>query len=149
MRLTLAILAAACFLLAVGSLVSGAEWLSVTISQPFPLPLGQLVAAALYVSLTALTVLASRGGTLPRVAGWLLLSTAVLWLPLSIWLAGNLNLNFTTSSWRSEVWIWYTFAVLPGGSVLLLVWELVRRVLHRFKRAAGPLPALIAHGERH
>lgn len=149
MRVFLSILAAACSLLAAASLASGAAWLSITISQAFPLPLGQIVAAVLYVSLTSLTVLATRAGTLLRRIAWVLFAAGVLWLPVSIWLTGNLNLDFTGSSWRGKAWILYTVAVLPGGSVLLLLAELIRRVFHRFRRKAEPNVAPVAPGERH
>lgn len=135
-RVSLAIFRIAVFALSFASLVSGASWLGIPLLEVFPLPLGNLVAKVLYVSLAALPVLATRPGTPSRIVAWLLLSAAVLWLPVSIGLAGNLNLNF--SSWRGELWLWYSLGVLPGGSLLLLLSQLIRRALDRRKGTARP-----------
>lgn len=116
-----------------GSLASGGAWLSATFLDAVPIPAGNLVAAVLYISLGALAVFATSSGTVARAIGWLLLAAAVLWLPVSIWLAGNVNLNFTGSDWRSEVWTYYTVVALPGGSLLVLAWQLIRRAIPQSK----------------
>lgn len=134
-RAAFAIISAGIFALAVGSLVSGGAWLSATFLDALPIPAGNLVAAVLYVSLAALTVFATRPGTVARAFAWLLLAAAVLWLPASIWLAGNVNLNFTTSDWRSGLWMYYTMMVLPGGSLLLLIWQLIHRAILQSRRS--------------
>ncbi|HET6630401.1 MAG TPA: hypothetical protein VFG91_11560 [Woeseiaceae bacterium] len=133
-RVALAIVSAGIFVLAAGSLASGTEWLSAIPLQAVPIPAGNLVAAVLYISLAALTVFVTLSGTVARAIAWLLLAAAVLWLPVSIWLAGNVNLNFTASGWRSELWMYYTVMALPGGCLLLLLWELIRRAMPRSKR---------------
>jgi hypothetical protein len=128
-RLTSSIISASIFVFAAGSLALGAEWLAVIPLPAVPIPAGNLVAAVLYMSLAALTVSVTPSGIVARAIAWLLLAAAVLWLPVSIWLAGNLNLNFTTSDWRSELWMYYTVMALPGGCLLLLVWQLIHRAI--------------------
>ena len=142
-HLTYSIISAAIFAFAAGCLASGADWLSGPIFRTVPIPAGNLVAAVLYISLSALTVFVTRPGTPVRAVAWLLLAAAVLWLPLSIRLAGNLDLNFTESSWRAELWMLYTYKALPGGCLLLLLWQLVRRGIRRSKR---PVPEPVAKG---
>ncbi len=117
-----------------GSLASGAEWLSFVVLQAVPIPAGNFVAAVLYISLATLTVSTTRSGTATRAIAWLLLAAAVLWLPVSIWLAGNVNLNFTTASWHSGFWMFYTYKALPGGCLLLFLWQLIRRTIRRSNR---------------
>lgn len=142
-RLTYSIISAGIFVLATGCLASGGAWLSAPLLQAVPIPAGNLVAAVLYISPSALSVFVTRPGTLARAVAWLLLAAAVLWLPLSIWLAGNLNLNFTASSWRADLWMFYTYKALPGGCLLLLVWQLIRRGT---RRSIGQVPEHVAKG---
>ena len=120
---------------AAGSLALGAEWLADIPLPAVPIPAGNLVAAVLYMSLAALTVSVTPSGIVARAIAWLLLAAAVLWLPVSIWLAGNVNLNFTTSDWRSELWMYYTVMALPGGCLLLLVWQLIHRAILRSRQS--------------
>jgi hypothetical protein len=135
-RFAYSIVSAGIFVLAAGSLASGAAWLAAPLSQAAPIPAGNLVAAVLYISLAALTAFAARSGSsLAGAVAWLLLASAILWLPLSIWLAGNVNLNFTTSDWRAELWMYYTVMGLPGGCLLLLLWQLIDRAIQRSKRS--------------
>lgn len=144
-RAAFAFISAGIVVLAAGSLASGSAWLSAIPLQSLPIPAGNLVAAVLYISLSALTVFATRSGTVARAAAWLLLAAAVLWLPVSIWLAGNVNLNFTTSSWRSELWMVYTVMALPIGCLLLLLWQLIRRAMRRSKPPPEPEAAAKEH----
>ena len=59
------------------------------------------------------------------------LIAAVLWLPVSISLAGNLELNFNGA--RGEIWVAYSIAT-DGLALLALVWGLLRRLVVRLFR---------------
>lgn len=125
-RWPVAVLLVAILAVAIGSLVSGAEWVEAPLLPAWKLPAGNLLAAFVYISSAALTIVVTRPDTLERGAAWVLVAAAVAWLPLSIGLAGNLNLNFG-GGWQAELWMFYTYKALPLGCLLLLVWQLAGR----------------------
>jgi hypothetical protein len=109
--------------------VSGAGYLEAVL--PGGLPVGNAVAALGLVAAAGVPVLLSQPGSTLRVAALLTLCAAVAWLPISIALAGNLALNFT--SWRGSAWLGFSlvvhFAVLGT-----LAWALVGRLLAMRRR---------------
>ena len=87
--------------LAMGSLVSGAGHLEQTL--PGGLPLGNAVTALALVCPALAAVLISRPQSACRRASQTAFAAAVLWLPISVILAGNLTLNFVGR--RGVVWL--------------------------------------------
>jgi hypothetical protein len=96
-------------IVALGALVLGSERLEARL--PGGLPLGNAVAAASVIFAAAAATLMSRAGTVLRVLALAALVLALIWLPASIVLAGNLDLNFG----RSSGGIW-----LAGSAVIFL-----------------------------
>ena len=118
--------------LAVLSLASGTNHLEAAL--PGGLPLGNFLSALAPSAIAAAAVLLSFPRTALWVVSWTSLVAAIAWLPGSIFLAGNLELNF--SGWRGSVWLVYTIAVavLALGS---FVWALVASLLALRRRAGA------------
>lgn len=87
--------------LAIGSLVSGSILAEIVL--PGGLPLGNVLAAAGLCSLTGAAFLLGPPGSARRRFSCTVLIASLLWLPLSILLAGNLSLNFSGA--RGTVWL--------------------------------------------
>ena len=87
--------------LALGRLVTGAGELEQVL--PGGMPLGNLLTAVAFVAPALAAVLLSKPASRCRRMSKLALAGAVLWLPLSIALAGNVQLNFTGS--RGIAWL--------------------------------------------
>ena len=108
------------------TLARGARYLETLL--PGGLPLGNaLVALGLCAMAGAAVVLSVRGSAL-RAASIVALVGAALWLPMSIALAGNLELNFGDG--RGAVWLAFSVAVLAAACVTLL-WALGAAALAR------------------
>ena len=126
MRMLIALLLLATSLLSIGSLVSGAAYAESVL--PGGLPIGNVMAAFALCSLAGAALFLSAPGSSRHRASSLALRMAVLWLPLSLALAGNLALNFSGLS--GTTWIALSsltfFAVL--GSLLWAVSGLVLAV---------------------
>lgn len=86
----------------IAALISGGAILSVPL--PGGLPLGNLLSIFPFCFPALLAVWLSRPGTSARHFSAASLIAAAAWLPVSIGLARNLNLNF--SGIRGEVWVW-------------------------------------------
>lgn len=84
-------------------------------SLPGGLPLGNVLALVLLLAPAVVACRLSRPGSLCRRASTLATFAAAAWLPVSILLAGNLNLDFTGT--RGEAWVWLTLVT----AVLVLV----------------------------
>ena len=121
-----------------GALVAGAGFL--TLDLPGGLPLGNGIAALALVSAAGVAVGVGRPGTALRRYGWVALGVAVLWLPASVALLGNLRLNGTPGA-SSGLWLGFTATaallalsalVWAGGAALRRVWR---------ARRATPRPA--------
>lgn len=113
-------------LAAVAILMTGAEYLERTL--PGGLPIGNAVATIGLVCAAAAAVGLSQPHTKLRYASLFSAVAAFLWLPLSIALAGNLALNFS-SDW-GPVWLW--FSLITFVTVLLtLLWAIISRMFSR------------------
>lgn len=118
--------------LVVLSLVRGAPYLETPL--PGDLPLGNgLVALGLCALAGAALVLSVRGSAL-RVASLVSLVGAVLWLPVSVALAGNPQLNF--SGGRGSVWLALSVALFAGACSTLL-WALGAAALAKIRGAGA------------
>lgn len=95
---------------------------------PGGLPVGNVLAAIFLCSVAAASRGLSQSGSLLRFTASTSLAAAVAWLPVSIALAGNLELNFTGT--RGDLWIGMTLVTLVaafGSLVAGGVQYLVRR----------------------
>ena len=100
----------------IGSLVSGAAYVEWRL--PGGLPLGNILAAAALLGLAGAACLLAPSGSRRRSASRLALMAALLWLPLSIALAGNLALNF--SGTRGDVWMLSSLALFAAVLACLI-----------------------------
>ncbi|GAB4186255.1 MAG: hypothetical protein Tsb002_10580 [Wenzhouxiangellaceae bacterium] len=105
-------------------LISGHSILNILL--PGGLPVGNLLAALFLLFLALLAMNLSQHGSIPRVLSVAAAVVALAWLPVSIYLAGNLHLNF--NGVQGEIWSWYSI-----GTVLLslvaLAWVVGESVL--------------------
>lgn len=114
------------------SLISGASYLEVPL--PGGLPFGNALAALGLCSAAGVAIGLSPRGSLLRALSQCALLFAVVWLPLSIALAGNLALNFAEGCGD----IWMLFSLVTALLVLSsLAWALVRALLARTRVASG------------
>lgn len=88
---------------------------------PGGLPLGNALASIGLCSFAGTAFYLSPVGSIRRRISGVVLLAAVLWLPVSIALAGNLALNFSGS--RGSVWIIvsYATAIAVLGSLILAI----------------------------
>ncbi len=105
--------------ISIGVLVSGAsysEWV-----LPGGLPLGNALAAISLCFLAGSAYNLTPVGSVRRRISQAVLVVAVLWLPISIALAGNLELNFSGS--RGTVWLVISSAIAIAvvGSLALAI----------------------------
>jgi len=114
------------------SLMTGASYLEFPL--PGGLPAGNALAAIALVSAAAIPVLLSSPGSALRTAALATLAAAAAWLPLSIALAGNLALNFTSG--RGSIWLGFTLAVIVA-LLCMLAWALVSRFAAMRRRAGA------------
>lgn len=127
-KILVALLLVAFFALVVLSLVRGAPYLETPL--PGGLPLGNaLVAIGLCAMAGAALVLSARG-SMVRTASLASLVGAGLWLPVSIALAGNPQLNF--SGGRGSLWVALSMAVF-GGACSTFLWALGAAALARIR----------------
>ncbi|MEM8816860.1 MAG: hypothetical protein AAGE85_13625 [Pseudomonadota bacterium] len=111
---------------AFGSLFAGADFL--TWLAPGGLPLGNALTTVGLCSASAAAIRLSPGGSFLRALSMFAFGSSLLWLPVSIALAGNLTLNFSGD--RGNVWI--RMSLINFATVLTaLVWALVRSALTR------------------
>lgn len=104
---------------AFASLLMGAPFLQWAL--PGGLPAGNLVAACALCALPA-AALALRPRSAPcRWLAWATGALALLWLPASVLLAGNLALNFSGD--RGAAWLLGTLCLAVAGLVVL-AWSL-------------------------
>jgi len=119
-------------ILAALSLVYGASYLELPL--PGGLPIGNLLAALGLCAIPGAALALSPRGTALRKASGTLLICASLWLPLSVVLAGNLQLNFGDG--RGASWLALS-AVVGGGSFFVLLWALGIEVISRIRGAGA------------
>lgn len=111
-------------------LFSGSELLDVEL--PFDFPAGNIAAAVMLVGLAAIPVLSSVPGSRLRAVAKATLVAAIAWLPVSMAIAGGMQLSF--SGWQSWAWMIYTLALLLAVPVVL-GWAIVAALLQRRRRA--------------
>jgi len=123
-----------CLVVAIGTAVllfSGSDWIDWEL--PFGFPAGNLVAAVMLIAAAAIPLfLDGPGPKRRRFAKWTLWA-AVAWLPVSMALAGGMQLSY--SGWASWAWMAYTLVLLLAIPVSL-VWAAVGAVLARRKPVA-------------
>ena len=112
-----------------GSLFAGAGYLI----WPLPggLPLGNALAALGLITASAAALAASDSKSVLQILSIVSLAFSVAWLPVSIGLAGNLELNFNEI--RGALWIQIslvTFAL----ALVLLVWAIFRIASEKGRR---------------
>lgn len=113
---------------AIFPLVVGAPYLESRL--PGGLPLGNVLAALGPCAMAGAAVVLSVRGTVLRAASLASLVGAVLWLPGSVALAGNPELNFGGE--RGSVWLALTIGV-AAGSASTLLWALAASVPARIR----------------
>jgi hypothetical protein len=120
--LFLLVVAGAC----IGALVAGAAVVDRTL--PGGLPFGNLLSAAGLCALAGSALALSPVGSSCRRAARIVLWAAVLWLPLSIALAGNLALDFSGA--RGTLWLAAT-AIVALSTPCCLAWAAAAFLLRR------------------
>lgn len=108
------------------ALFSGSAMLNALL--PGGLPFGNLVAACILCAPAGAATLLSPAKTPLRYFSVLALLAAIVWLPVSIALAGNLRLNFSGAG--GDIWQAFTIATTIAAYVAL-VWALIGRLLAR------------------
>lgn len=116
-----ALLAVAAF--AIASLALGAGYLDSAIFGVFPF--GNILAALALSALAGVALLAPHTASTRRFAS-VIFAAALAWLPISVWLAGNVALNFSGN--RGTVWLAFT-----TGVALLVLASLLFAFALRFK----------------
>jgi hypothetical protein len=113
-------------------LFSGSELLDVEL--PFDFPAGNIAAAVMLAGLAAIPVLASVPGSRLRVVAKATLVAAIAWLPVSMAIAGGMQLHY--SGWQGWLWMAYTLALLVAVPVVL-GWAIVAALLQRRRRVVA------------
>jgi hypothetical protein len=112
------------------SLVYGASYLETML--PGGLPIGNALTAIGLCAAAGSAVGLSARRTALRLVSAAALIGAVLWLPVSIALAGNLTLNFDGD--RGVAWLGLSVAIV-AAVFLALAWALVASLLAKYRRA--------------
>lgn len=133
MTRTIGIIVSLAFAAASGWLLfSGSDLLDAEL--PFKFPAGNIAAAVMLVAAAVIPVLASVDGSKLRAVARATLLLAIAWLPVSMAIAGGMQLSF--SGWQSWVWMIYTLAILLLVPVVL-AWAVVAALLARRKPASS------------
>ena len=114
------------------SLFRGAPYLETDL--PGGLPFGNLLTALGLCATAGASLALSLRGTKRRTVAAASLAAAVLWLPVSVLLAGNLQLNFGEG--RGAAWLAFSAAVVVGACSTL-VWGLGASVLAKFRSSGA------------
>jgi hypothetical protein len=111
------------FAFALASLLTGAPWLELRL--PGGLPFGNALVAAGLCAATGAALASSRTRSILRNAAWIALALAGAWLPVSLLLAGNVELNFDG---ERGVWWWRFSLIVMLVSLVTLLWALLAAV---------------------
>jgi len=114
------------------ALASGASYLETPL--PGGIPLGNALAAVGLCGLPGLARLLSPPDTVVRKASLISFLAAAAWLPVSIALAGNLELSF--GGGRGTAWVAITLGTMLA-SVTCLVWALIALFFGRPRAGAA------------
>lgn len=104
----------------IAALFSGASFLNAPLVGG--LPIGNAISSLVFVFPALVAVGLSRPNSAVRYVSIFSLVAAVVWLPVSIGLAGNLSLNF--SGLRGDIWIWMT-AVTAALILIAPLWATI------------------------
>lgn len=126
-RIAVVLLVVAAF--AAHALLTGSPW----IETPLPggLPLGNALSALALCALAGAALELSPVGSVLRAFANVALFAAIVWLPVSIALAGNLALNFAGG--RGPAWIWLSIVIALYVLAVLLA-TAIRRVIGKLRR---------------
>jgi hypothetical protein len=100
------------------SLLAGASYLDVWL--PGGLPLGNLLAAAVFSGPAGAAVLLAGRAKWVRLIATTVLLVSLAWLPVSIVLAGNAALNFSGGE-RGTIWAWFSAGLCIAVVAALLL----------------------------
>ncbi|MGD9388092.1 MAG: hypothetical protein PVI87_07675 [Gammaproteobacteria bacterium] len=101
---------------------------------PGGLPLGNALVALALCAPAAAALLLSPPGTLGRKLALVALFIAIAWLPVSVLLAGNLNLNFSGD--RGHTWEVFT-AVTALLAIVAIAWAVAQLAWRRYRGGAA------------
>lgn len=110
------------------ALFSGADWLEAAL--PGGLPLGNVLAALALCAPAATAALIARHGSLARGVAVAVLVLGLAWMPVSLLLAGNPELNFAGG--RGGIWLALSLA-LAVCSYGVLAWCLAAATLRAWR----------------
>lgn len=116
-------------LFAFGSVFAGAAYLEW--SLPGGLPFGNALTAAGFSSAGGAAFIASNSGSFLRRFSEITLILAITWLPISIWLAGNLSLNF--NGVNGSLWVGLSLLTFVF-SLISMIWAIVRAMSNKDAR---------------
>jgi len=117
---------------ALAALLSGADWLAATL--PGALPVGNVVAAIALCAPAGAAFALGRRGSLQRRVARVVLAASLAWLPLSLLLAGNPQLNFGGT--RGTAWLLLTLS-LAACVAVAMAWALASALLRLRRRRAA------------
>jgi hypothetical protein len=124
------------------ALFSGGAFLEAAL--PGGLPVGNALVVIALCSLACAAIAISRPGTLVRYVSVASLVAAAAWLPVSIGLAGNLNLNFSDSWW--DVWVALSLSTVALVFVAI-AWATIDHLIGRHSQR-GPASAGVKESTR-
>ncbi|MCB1554852.1 MAG: hypothetical protein KDJ14_13675 [Xanthomonadales bacterium] len=111
----------------VGVLISGSDLLELLL--PGGLPLGNLVAALALACLSAAALVLTPPHGLAHWSAVAVFAACLCWLPVSIAMAGNPNLNFANG--RGELWIQFSAVLVAAAWCMLVLGALLRLIAWR------------------
>ncbi|MBO6536223.1 MAG: hypothetical protein JJ966_08375 [Balneolaceae bacterium] len=100
------------------------------IELPGGLHLGTFLAAVVIVSASAIPVIQSKSGSLLHRIAFVLLLASILWLPLGIYLSGNVALSFVQDASDSH-FFWRFTAGFSLSILVILIWTVVKFIRQR------------------
>jgi hypothetical protein len=109
-------------------------WEGLLWSLPGGLPLGNALVALALCALPAAALLLSPPGTIGRRLSLVSLVVSMAWLPVSVLMAGNPNLNFSGGS--GFAWTVFT-AVTALMAILSLAWAVAQLAWRRLRGSAA------------
>lgn len=130
-RIAIAVLSLVAAGLALRILASGAAVLETVL--PGGLPLGNALAVVFLCGAALPALVLSRPRTRLRSAAAVSLAGAVAWLPASVALAGNLELDFANG--RGAAWLAFS-AIVLADILCTLLWALAASLYARYRRGS-------------
>ncbi len=96
------------------------EQLMIPINILFGIPLGNLITAIGFISASLFTFYMPGSKERFRLQKYILLILTIFWLPVSIFLSGNVYIGFNNDT-QSEMRIWLIYTVFTGISIFILI----------------------------